>query len=361
MPRLLLFIFVLILTSSCSVNEEPVTKEEALGMSRAIDSSIRYKKPNYWNYLFNEKVFADRVAKISGLNPSADFRKSIKAALKQSDLGDKIIKAARANGTYQLVRQYEKDKAQHLLFRLYSDEGLNYHDFELTKKGGKLAVADMLIYLSGEELSKSIADLLTSFSINSQNVSDSKMEQVDKIKKMKELIERDEADKALQYYHTLPKDLKNQRSVRMMHIMICSQLDEATYMNAIDDYMELFPDAPNMHLVMIDTYILRKEYTKAIASIDKVDKLVTDPFLDYLRALMYNMMEKPAEARIHLEKLYRNMPQFDDGALELIANYIDGGDDSKARSLIKEYENNKDYDQSVLDSYLTMKSFNRKK
>ena len=145
-----------------------------------------------------------------------------------------------------------------------------------------------------------------------------------------------------------------------MHVMICSQLDEATYKNAIDDYLALYPDAPNMHLMLIDTYIMRKEFTKAIASIDKVDKLInTDPFLDYMRALMYNLMEKPAEARIHLEKLYRNMPEFDAGALELIANYIDAGDDGKARALIKEYEANKDYDQSILDSYLLLKSFER--
>ena len=360
MSRLLAFIFLLIVCASCSVNEEPVTKEEALAMSRAIDSSISNKKPNYWNYLFNEKVFADKVAKISGIKASADFRQSIKTALKQSDMGDKIIRAAQANGTYKLVKQYEKDKTQHLIFRLYSDEGLNYHDFELTKNEGKLSIADLYIYLSGEDLSKTIADLLTSFADKNKNISDEKMEQVEKIKSMKEMFERNEADKALKYYHTLPTDLKNQKSIRIMHVMICSQLDEATYKNAIDDYLALYPDAPNMHLMLIDTYIMRKEYTKAIASIDKVDKLInTDPFLDYMRALMYNLMEKPAEARAHLEKLYRNMPEFDAGALELIANYIDAGDDGKARALIKEYEANKDYDQSILDSYLLLKSFER--
>ena len=148
MSRLLAFIFLLIVCASCSVNEEPVTKEEALAMSRAIDSSISNKKPNYWNYLFNEKVFADKVAMISGIKASDGFRQSIKTALKQSDMGDKIIRAAQANGTYKLVKQYEKDKTQHLIFRLYSDEGLNYHDFELTKNEGKLSIADQYIYLS---------------------------------------------------------------------------------------------------------------------------------------------------------------------------------------------------------------------
>ena len=174
------------------------------------------------------------------------------------------------------------------------------------------------------------------------------------------MMERNDTENALKYYNSLPANMKNQRTIRLIHVMICSQLDEDIYMKAIDDYQAMFPDAPNMHLMMIDTYIMRKEYGKAIESIDKVDRLInTDPFLDYMRALMYNLMEKPAEARNHLEKLHSNMPGFDDGAIELIANYIDAGDDSKARSMIKEYEANKDFDQSLLGNYLSMRSFKR--
>ncbi|MGZ8542189.1 MAG: tetratricopeptide repeat protein [Chitinophagaceae bacterium] len=361
MPRLLSFIFLLIISASCSVKEKPVTKEEALIMSRAIDSSIRNKKPGYFNSLISEDAFTEKVAKSPGTKSSAGMRRGIKTALEKSDLGDKIIRASRTNGSYELVKQYEKDKIQHLIFRLYSDDGLNYHDFELTKKNGKPAIADIFIYLSGEDLSKTIADLFTNFSASEANGSGKKLAaQVEKIKNMKELVERKEPEKALKYYNALPADLKDQKSIRLMHIMLCSQLDEDTYLKAIDDYLVLYPDAPNMHLLLVDTYIMRKEYAKAIGSIDKVDRLInSDPFLDYMRALMYNLMDKPVEARTHLEKLYHNMPGFDDGALELIANYIDAGDDDKARELIKEYEANKDYDQSLLDNYLSVKSFNR--
>src|SRR5688500_9805019 len=182
MSRFLPFVFLLLVSASCSVKEEPVTKEEAFSMSRAIDSSIRNKKPEYFNSLINETAFADKIAKVPGTKVSAQMRQGIKSALKQSDLGDNIIRAARANGTYELVKQYEKDKVQHLIFRLYSDEGLNYHDFELTKKGGKLAIADIFIYLSGEDLSKTMSDLFVSFTTGDGNVSDEKFAQVEKIK-----------------------------------------------------------------------------------------------------------------------------------------------------------------------------------
>lgn len=360
MPRLIPLAFLLLIIASCSNKEEPVTKEEAMNMAHVIDSAINNKKPAYFNSLLNDKAFAAKVAKVSGTSLSANLREGVKGALKQSDLGDKIIVALRSNGIYELVKQYEKDNIQHLIFRLYSDDGLNYHDFELTKRDGKVAIGDLYIYLSGEDLSKTMADLFTSLTAKNKKDADKKMAEALKIKKMRELIERNESENALRYYNELPVDLKNQKSIRLMHIMLCSQLDSDTYMKAIDDFQSLYPNEPNMHLMMIDNYIMRKEYSKAVESINSIDKLInTDPFLDYIRALMYNMMEKPAEARTHLEKLYKNMPGFDDGAVELIANYIDAGDDAKARQLIKEYESNKRYDQSLLDNYLEMKSYSR--
>lgn len=360
MPRLIPLAFLLLIIASCSNKEEPVTKEEAMNMAHVIDSAINNKKPAYFNSLLNDKAFAAKVAKVSGTSLSANLREGVKGALKQSDLGDKIIVALRSNGIYELVKQYEKDNIQHLIFRLYSDDGLNYHDFELTKRDGKVAIGDLYIYLSGEDLSKTMADLFTSLTAKNKKDADKKMAEALKIKKMRELIERNESENALRYYNELPVDLKNQKSIRLMHIMLCSQLDSDTYMKAIDDFQSLYPNEPNMHLMMIDNYIMRKEYSKAVESINSIDKLInTDPFLDYIRALMYNMMEKPAEARTHLEKLYQNMPGFDDGAVELIANYIDAGDDAKARQLIKEYESNKRYDQSLLDNYLEMKSYSR--
>ena len=144
MSRVLPFFLLIII--SCTAKEEPVTKEEALSMSHVIDSSIRNKKPNYFNSLINEMSFADKIAKVYGTKVTAEMRTGIKTALKQSDFGDKIIRAIQPNGTYQFVKQYEKDKVQHLIFRLYSDDGLNYHDFELSKKDGKLAIADIFIY-----------------------------------------------------------------------------------------------------------------------------------------------------------------------------------------------------------------------
>lgn len=360
MSRFISFAFLLLIIASCSDKEQPVTKEEAMNMAHVIDSAINNKKSAYFNSLLNEKAFAAKVAKTSGLSLSAELKKEVKAALTQSDLGDKVIMGMGSSGTYELVKQYEKDKIQHLIFRLYSDDGLNYHDFELTKRDGKVAIGDLYIYLSGEDFSKTMSDLFTSFAAKNKKDADKKMAEALKIKKMRELIERNESESALRYYNELSSDLKNQKSVRLMHIMLCSQLDSDTYMKAIDDYQALYPNEPNMHLMMIDNYILRKEYGKALESINNIDNLINaDPFLDYMRALMYNMMEKPAEARTHLEKLYQNMPGFDDGAVELIANYIDAGDDAKARQLIKEYESNKKYDQSLLDNYLNMKSYNR--
>jgi tetratricopeptide (TPR) repeat protein len=107
--------------------------------------------------------------------------------------------------------------------------------------------------------------------------------------------------------------------------------------------------------MLIDANILRKEYDKAIESIDKLDQLLgTDPFLDYYRGLVFKLMEKTEESRKHLQSLHTNLPSFSEGTIELIANYLDAKMYDKAHPLIKEYRGKKEFDQEVLGLVLAM-------
>ena len=216
-----------------------------------------------------------------------------------------------------------------------------------------MAIADIFVYLSGEDLSKTIADLMVSFSESSNGNSSELDKQIKVLDKIRSLMARNKTEEALSYYEDLPAALKNQKTIKQMYVQLCSEKDDGSYEKALDEFQELYPDEPNMFLMMMDVYILRKEYGKALDGINKLDKLIdSDPFLDYMRALIYNMMDEPGEARVHLEKLYARMPDFDDGVLELIANYITAGEEKKAKQLIKEYRSHPEFNQESLDTYL---------
>lgn len=322
-------------------------------VSKKIDSCISNKRPQYFNELFDENAFVRKISKETDTKNTRDIIKGVKEALSKTDLGDKIIKGLGESGHYQFVKHYEKDKVQHLIFRLYSDDGINYHDFEISKTKGKLGIADMYIYLSGENLSKTISGLMATFSEKPKSEEPKALKEINAVNRIREYMSQKENEKAMNLYNSLSPDIKDQRAVQLIYIQLCQLQGEEQYMKAMDDFQTRYPNDPNVNLLMIDNYLLKKEFGKALDAINKLDSYIdSDPFLDYYRALISNMNQKPDDARKYLEKLHTNMPQFGDGVVELIANYITAGDNDKARVLVKEYEANSKFDQARLSNYL---------
>lgn len=354
-PSVLLACFLFPLC--CTGPPDQVSDQDAIRLSQAIDSSIRYKKPRYFNSLINEKAMAKKIALASEGRLTIGELRDLRNSVAGTDLGDNIIRATLDGGMYELVRTYNKNGSQHAVFRLYAGGGLNYHDFELTKSNGRTSIADIYVYSSGEDFSKTLADLMLT-------VRNRDRETVDRVKaltRLKDLVSAGEFEKAAKYYDQMPGDMKTARAIQLLYVRSCSGLGTDTYLQALDGFRSRFPGEPNLDLLSIDGYIMHKQYGNALAAIDRLDSsLGKDPFLDFFRASVYNLDDQPFQAISHLERLHNNMPGWDDGALELIANYISAGDDNKARSLIAEYEKNPDFDQALLADYLfTQPRFSR--
>lgn len=349
-PVLLLFL------ASCKEKAEVPSKAEAMETAHKIDSSISNKRPRYFNELFDANGFARKIAKQTDDKVTNDMIQGVKDALIKAEFGDKIIQSLGRNGNYKLVKHYEKNNVHHLLFRLYSDDGLNYHDLELSKRNGKILITDMYIYMSGEDLSKTLSGLLISFSKKSNEQESKIMKITESVNNMRKQLLHNEYQKAMTYYKTLPDDIKHQRAIELIYLQICKGYGDDEYLGAMTEFHTKYPDDPNINLIMIDSYLLKKEYDKALEALNKLDQFIkTDPFLDFTRALINNMAEQPEEARKYLEQIYKNYPEFDIGVIELIANYINAGMDDKARELIKAYEKNEKFDQLNLTNYLFTK------
>lgn len=356
MPVARVIPLVLLFFISCREKVELLSKAEAMEVAHKIDSSISNKKPHYFTELLDATAFARKIAKQADEKINADIIRGVKDALIKAEFGDKIIQSLGNNGHYQLVKHYEKNNVQHLLFRLYSADGINYHDLELNKRNGKAGIADMYIYLSGEDLSKTLSGLMTSFSKKSNGKESKMIEMTETVTNMRKKLLNNEYTQAMTYYKGLPEDIKHQRTIELLYLQICKGYGDDEYIKALNEFQTRYPDDPNINLIMIDALLLQKKYEKVFESIDKLDQFInTDPFLDFIRALISNMAEQPAEARKYLERVYKNYPEFGIGVIELIANYIDAGMDDKARELIKVYEKNEKFNQSSLENYLFTK------
>ena len=351
---IVLLLFTLGFTS-CGLSEQPVSEPEALQFARTIENSIARKNPAVMNTVLDIPVFVASVEKNTKQKLDASVREGMQSSIEKKALGAQIIQAAGDDGSYKLLRSYEKNGRRHLLFRLYGPAGLNYHDIELVKRNNRLKAADIFIYYSGEPFSLTIGNLLKQLT---DNLSDeTEKESIARMRKIQDMIAQKDFIGAKAEYADLPKALKEQRTFMLIYIGICSGLnDESLYLQSIEEYQQHFPNETNVPLLMIDACIMHKDYNKALQAVNTLDKLVgTDPFLDYYRGLVYAKMGDTANYRTSIEKLYQYMPGFQDGAVELISVYLDGRDYDKARPVIATFRTHPKWKQQILNLVILQK------
>src|SRR5687767_13289466 len=131
----IIFISVIIF-NSCKEKSAPVTKEQVLQFAAALEKSLKEGNASMFNDLFATDEFVQRITKATNNRGNSEgFTTGILSGIKKKRLGDEILKSIGNDGMYSLVKSYEKDGKQRLIFRMYSEEGLNYHDMELVNVG----------------------------------------------------------------------------------------------------------------------------------------------------------------------------------------------------------------------------------
>ena len=334
----ILAILATTLSTACHLPEKPVSQQEAVTFARQIERSVTNHNETFLNNIFDERHFAQQVLDAAHQRFNFKLASEAKAALTAARWGHQVITATRGGGTYTLVHQYEKGGRQHLLFRMFEASGaINYHDFELVKGEDSVKVLDAYIYMSGEELSKTLAETLVLMTDKLSDMTPDDQQKILHIRKINEFIEGGNAEEAAQYFDQLPKDLQKQKPFQLIHLRIAIKQSDTTYLAALKEYKAAFPHDPNLGLLMLDAYVMDKDYPAAMNAVNNLDSALNkDPFLDYYRGLIFKLMQDPQQSRTCLERLHHNMPKFGKGTVELLANFADNGHPDSAAMLIRD-------------------------
>jgi len=355
------FLLCVLFVIACSDPEKPVTRQEAAEVATMLTESIAHHKIGRFNELLDLDALEKRIMEQSHNKLNRQTVAGTLSGVKSGELGRQIISSVGTNGQYELVKQYEKDNHQHLIFRMYNDK-LTYHDFELIKKRDKVKIADIFIYTTGENLSSTYAQTLLSMSEQAATINNIDVSEVKKVQLIKTYINSNEFEKANQLYKTLPGVIRAQKIYKIVYIQIASGLGNDEYLAALNKFQQEYPDAPNMYLLMIDAYFLKKDYAGALKCVNGLDSLINkDPFLDYYRALIYKQSEDHTNELAYLEKLHQTMPRFGAGTLQLINAYVENKQWDKAVPLTQVYTKSKDADKETIDLlYLMNPEFKKK-
>ncbi|RYY38948.1 MAG: hypothetical protein EOO08_12780 [Chitinophagaceae bacterium] len=342
---LVLSVSALLLLPSCAPSEDRVTPAEATQLARHIDSSLREKDADPLRDVIDEELLARAAASAGGQRYNASLRKGIEESLRKNGFSQQVSTLVEGGGTYRLVRTYEKEGRQHMIFRLFSAAGLNYHDFELTKRKERVRARDVYILLSGEKLSATMAGLLKSLDGQSDG---SAQTQAAQMKKIQDLYRREKYQPALEEIRRLPASLRNNRTFRIMELTISSHLDSATYAQSLQSFETSYGNDPSAQFALFDHYFTRKDYPRVHRIINEIDKMMEDPWLNYYRGLTYREQGDTVASLKAFERLMQHSPDFEDGALELISMHVQADDVERGNKAIAEYKKHKEFNQTYL-------------
>jgi tetratricopeptide (TPR) repeat protein len=337
----LLFLSLVTLLVSCSFKkEQPISDAEALSYAKSIEVAVKKGDKDILNKVLDEDLFADEVVKAAGDVPKRGLKEGIKEGLRKQNLSRQIMNSLGEKGSYEFVRQYQKEGTQHIIFRLFGIGGFNYHDFVLVKYEDKIRAKDFYIFLSGENLSKTMGEVFITMMDADDKASISLKKQIKVLPQIRSLYQQKKFEEAKKIFNRLPGDMRRGKGFQLMNVLIASEMDTETYTEAMDEFERLYGGDPTVQLALFDNYFLRGEYDRDLKILEGLDSVVHDPLLHYYRALVYTKKGDEAAAVKHLEELHSKMPDFQAGALELLAHYMEDAEIEKANNVVAAYKAN---------------------
>jgi hypothetical protein len=308
---------------------DPVTMDEAKRLATDFQAAVTPCDGAKVDPLIDGENLIRRAIQKSTVKGS--MRDGIAKGMRSNSVGRMLCQGWGADATYTLLRIREVDGQPRPLFRLISDDAVNYHELELGKSRSdhRVRVVDVRIFASGDLLSESLTQMLDQAAATMKSGADpADFRRTGQ--ELRDARERGDNVEARRLLSTLPEPMRRSKPMRLAELMIASDLDEATYADIMEKYRHDFPDDPSGDVLAIDYFYLKKDMTQTLAAVDRLDQLVGgDPYLAVLRANAHLLEPTPehlAEAERWARKATTAEPTNENGWWTLAAILLQRGD-----------------------------------
>lgn len=292
-----------------------ISEKDALEFARLIEKDHAEARPKALDDLIEIEALLDSQSADLELTPKekADFL----AGYREGSIGQSIGSASGFALHYLRTRRVEGRTL--LRFRL-SSTGVTYLDFELRRTPSGLKIADLFVFANGEWLRGSVRRALMAVAAADPKrrgkMPEWATDWVKNLASMQEFMQEGrtgDAAKALALFNRFPDSIKKDRMIQTIRITAAARVGDAEYLKATAEYLRLFPDDGYRDIPCLDALILRKDYPKALESIDRIDRLVEgDPMLDLIRGRIHLQQGKTAPAREAGERAFKALASLAD-------------------------------------------------
>lgn len=282
-------------TTSFYIIENETNDAKVAELGEQIQNAAIESNTEAFMLLFDTEGFGELVT-YSNRNDKAttSYREGFLKGLKSNItvFPKKIIKEIEAGSYYDFVNYSYNNEVNtyYMLFRIYSAEtGINYHHYRVSVVDGKFKFNDIYVYLSGEDLSKTLERFYL-YALPKKSLFDffgeSNADEFIKLAEAVDFYNKGDFKNAYNKIDALQGDLKNDKFVLVIKSICASNLGESVYKDAMKSIIEHHPDDPTLYLSQIDYFLLNKDYDKAQ---DLFKNLQEDTDDDFLNLLMGNV------------------------------------------------------------------------
>lgn len=303
----------------------PATEAECKAFAAQVEAATAARDRVKLNALLSIEDLAVRC--VSDIPLAVGQRQSLVQGLRRGAQNNtfvtQVLAEVEKGGTYTVLRVHTVGGRARALLRLISpDNGVNYHDFLLTRTpDGRVGLEDVYILTGGEMLSQTLRRLLlpAAAEMNRGILADLKgqdktfLNNLPKVQSMAQAVQAGKGGEAVAIYRSLPADLRTHKVVALHHVQAASLVGDADYAAALQEYRRLFPTDPALDFLSIDYFLLKKQYDEAIRCIRSVATAVGgDPYLVSMEGTTLADAGRFQEAKAASEKAVAEEPSLAD-------------------------------------------------
>lgn len=332
---LLLIIFKFNYSFTQSIIEEnSKNSEKIFEIGEALQEAIYNKDVSgFMNYI-DINTLVKNIIKDDKSKISKNQKEFLQGLINSMDgIAKKLISEVE-NGAYYDFIDYNYDPIKQtyfILFRLYSYEGLNYHNYRVYIVDDELLIGDIYYYTAGEYVSQTLRRLyLNAIPKNkiSALLGDSNTEDFMKLISGFLLTKEGKYREAYDILDSIKGSTSKEKYYLIIKLHIASALDDDLYAKTIEKIEKIYGDDPSMSLSLIDYYTLKEDYDKVHELLDQLMFETNDDFLNYMKGSIEIEREDYKKAISYLKPIADDYPDFFEG----LGLYI------YALSEIKEYK-----------------------
>ena len=242
---------------------EPITLEEATAYGKEWEARIVAEGIYAFSGEFDFDRMIDRILDDMGFSINNDaIRKALRDAL-PSELNE-VFQGVLDAGGLSFRKAIVEDGEVRVLFSLVSEEQLNYYEFLLHKKEGDINMQDLYIYITGEYLSRTFADIYKSTLRKNglmKVADDHKTKAVERLAEIFDLADVQGYEVAMEEMEALKPELKNLKAYWLNMITLSEESgDLELYGRTIDEFRVYFPDDPSLALRMLNYSQVKEDH-----------------------------------------------------------------------------------------------------